>query len=141
MKLLLKYLSVVVVMSVGAGAYAQNIDQQEQYDIFSVLNRFVISNAAAGQCYKPTMEEQKAFGVQYLSLMIQVENQIVLQNPEATKEDIDNEIKARIDPVTFKVEEEIKANGCDTKIAKGLVELYKFHSTLDLMAPALKHQK
>ena len=119
-------------LCIGASASAL---AEKRVDIFGILDRFVISNAAASLCYKPAPDELKNFQVQYLNILIASKLEIEKRKPDATEEQVVMAIKSRSEKLIKGVDKEISANGCDTKKATALVKLFKFHAKSNFMAP------
>jgi len=131
MKNFLTIFSVALCIGASSSAFAE-----KQIDIFGILDRFVISNVGASQCYKPEPIELKNFQVQYLNILIAAKLEIKKRKPDTSEEEVVKAMKYRTDMLTKRIVDEISKNGCDTKKAKSLVELFKFHAKTNLMAPA-----
>jgi len=114
-------------------SYAIPVDAANDFSIYKIFDRFVISNVAASQCYKPTPKELQDFQVQFLHVMISTSVELKKKKSDLSSDRVDNLLKRHADDLVLRVQGIIDKEGCDSKSIQELIALFKFHATLNLI--------
>lgn len=105
---------------------------QDKLDILQVFDQFLLANHAASKCIKPDAETLGKFLGNFQIVIIRATEEVQKRNPNSTKQEAQQIMKAQSDSQNRRVTEIVQSTGCTDPRIQDLLKRFQMQASLKL---------